>query len=73
MKRKDIQNLSQASKADLEKKEEDLRVQIQKMMFGIAEGSEKNVQALQGLKRDRARVLTFLKMQREVVPQENNK
>lgn len=64
MKKKEIQELKLKPKAELEKLFRDGRNKLRVLKFDLQAGRVKSAQELRSLKKDLARILTFLNLQK---------
>ena len=67
MKSREIQELKNKSSSELKKLERDYREQLRGLRFDLAAGKVKNITPLRVLRKNIARVLTFLKLKDESI------
>lgn len=65
MKRKEVQELKTKPKAELQKMLKDARERLRSLRFDLEAGKVKNVAELRKIKKDIARILTFLNLNHE--------
>lgn len=65
MKKRDIQELKNRPHEELERMLKESRERLRVLRFDLAAGKVKDIAELRGLRRDTARILTFLKLSHE--------